>query len=210
MNKILFFVILSVLLADCSQVDSDECRHEWSFDWGDDMPPSDFEKYNILQRYQLFKAWVRSGDPLFASDSEIDISDVGSLIPPYLKIRDIFTYQEVDNIYDPANPADVQKFALYVVYQWSCPRFMHFVIYYQGEFTVIYMGNYLQAVKSLLSYFKNHPQIDERLQPLCMQELTKLYVSERLGNDEAGPWRHWLDEEADSLGLIYNQLLQYR
>lgn len=83
------------------------------------------------------------------------------------------------------------------------------LIYNKGEFTVLCDDDYPQMLKEIVRYFDKHKDLDPRLLPLCVQTITEMYVSNRRTRDDHGPWRHWWDEEADSLGCIYNQHLRY-
>lgn len=74
-------------------------------------------------------------------------------------------------------------------------------------------GGYESLIKKIFKYFKDNPNIDERLLPLYVQELTKEYVVQKLGYSQDGPWRQWEDntyDKVDSIGRIYNKYLDYR
>lgn len=129
------------------------------------------------------------------------------LIDPNLQIRDVFTGEDITDIYDKSSPADKAKFALYTINYVSGAR--RLLIYNKGEFTVLYVGDYQRVLKEIVRYFDKHKDLDPRLLPLCVQKITEMYVSNRRTRDDHGPWRHWWDEEADSLGCIYNQHLRY-
>lgn len=127
------------------------------------------------------------------------------LIDPNLQIRDVFTGEDITDVYDKSSPADKAKFALYTINSWRGAR--QLLIYNKGEFAVLCDDDYPQMLKEIVRYFDKHKDLDLRLLPLCVQKITEIYVRNRLSRDDHGPWRHWRSKSADSLGRLYNQYL---
>lgn len=159
------------------------------------------------QRFEIFKAWS-TADERIINDEWRDSLKYIVYVSPNLQIREVFTGKEVDNVYNPAVLADKEKFGLYTINYFRGRR--QFMLYNKGKFTVIKDDDYPVVIKKLLEYFKKHKKLDDRLLPLSIQEITKIYLDNCRSYDQFGPWRHWWGgEEADSLGKIYNQYLQY-
>lgn len=55
--------------------------------------------------------------------------------------------------------------------------------------------SYDKVLKCLLIYFKNNPNIDERLHPLYVQLITLQYIWNHRSYDERGPWYKWFTED---------------
>lgn len=215
MIKTVFGIALGITLTACFGNTSDHNRTGY---FGGDysriyVPDSIRERYDMNQRFEIDRAWRESGDPLYHQYFE-DLMLYEVFLPPNMEIREIFNAKhrffgdEVDNMYDPNLESDKQKFAMYTVNGWRSLN--QLVLLNKKEVTVVYMGNeYTTIIQQLLKYFEIHSELDERLLPLCVQEATRLYVSNCLIFDQYGPWRHWMGEQADSLGRIYNQYLYY-
>lgn len=173
------------------------------------IPEQYQQMYDMGQRIEIYDEWTKV-DPLVTYDRFLYNNDTLAyvlFISPNLLIRDVFTGKEVANVYDKSSSSDKEKFALYTL---SCGRrTRQLLLFNKGEFTVFSGDAYPQVLKGIVSYFEKHKDLDERLLPLCIQEITKIHVNNQLDYDDYGPWRHWWDEEADSLGLIYNQHLRW-
>lgn len=165
--------------------------------------------YDIEQRFEIYLNWAEKipSDKIELYGTYMDSLVYLSFISPNLIIRDLFTQEEIEDVYDRNNPKDKEKFAIYCVQMDR--QYSHLLLFNKGEFTMIPLFDYLKALKELIAYFQQHKDIDERLLPLCVQEITKMYVGNVRSYKEIGPWRHWWDDEADSLGRIYNKYLKY-
>lgn len=164
--------------------------------------------YDINQRMEIYKLWLHA-DPTF-SDDMVSLPDTLKYLPlvsPNMEITDLLTGEEIINVYDSENPSDKNKFALYTINWWRGTRQLFIVN--KGKFKVIYVDDYSKAIKEVISYFERNKDVDARLLPFCIQEITRLYVGNRRTNDDHGPWRRWWGDEADSLGRIYNSQLNY-
>lgn len=214
MKQIVFGIILVIFLTAC--LNSANNNHSTGYSDGDYshifVPDSIRERYDMNQRFKVDRAWMESGDPIYHHFFE-DSTLYEVFLPPNMDIREVFSAKnssfgnKIDNMYDPDSESDRRKFAVYTVNCWRNPR--QLVLLNNEEITVIYMGEYTMAIRKLLEYFEIHAEVDKRLLPLCIQELTRIYVNNERTYTESGPWRHWWDEEADSLGRIYNQYLRY-
>ena len=158
------------------------------------------------QRMDIYNAWREAGGMTF--DGLPDSIKYVQLISPDFNIVDILTEEKIDNVYDKSNIDDRNKIAFYTFKQ--CDRQRNFMIYNNGEYKFFLdNSNYEKHIMDILKYFRQHKNIDPRLLPLCIQEMTKLYVANRRTLDDHGPWRHWWGKSADSLGQIYNKYLLY-
>lgn len=166
--------------------------------------------YDMEQRVEIYDAWMKA-DPFETYDDyffNIDSITYLVFISPNLEIRDIFTEEEVTDVYDRNSPADKGKFAIYTLNQYLSHR-RQLLLFNKGEFTAFYVDDYPKVIHKIITYFKKHKDLDERLLPLCIQEVTKIYVANRRTTDQFGPWRHWWSDDADSLGRIYNEHLRW-
>lgn len=178
------------------------CSENKDNDWY--IPTEYLCKYDMQQRIDIHNAWRKAGG--LAVDGLHD--SIKYILLVEYKIADIFNKENVDNVYDKSNIADRKKIAFYTVKFGNRQR--NFMIYNNGEYT-FFLDNsgYEKNIMDILKYFKRHKNIDPRLLPLCIQEITKLEVANRRTLDQYGPWRHWWGEKADSLGQIYNKYLNY-
>lgn len=174
------------------------------------MPEKYKEMYDLEQRLAVHNAWAKVDPWVFKIElhgNDRDTLEYAALISPNLLIRDLFTNDEIINVYNNNNPSDIEKFAIYSLENWSNGT-RHLLIYSKGKFSVIQTDNLPKALKEIISYFKRNPKVDERFRPICVQEIINLFLY-NTQFDQFGPWRHWWGEEADSLGRIYNKYMKY-
>ena len=171
------------------------------------VPEEYAKKYDIQQRINIYNVeyWAKQHSFFLVMSS--DTSKYHSLIPLNMNIRDVFTNEEIDNAYDKDDPADRKKFGIYLLYGSTGKQLM--LLYNNGSFDIFVPDDYPKVLNDLVEYFDKHKNLDRRLLPLCVQEVNKMYVSNRRSFDDHGPWRHWWGDEADSLGKIYNQYLNF-
>lgn len=198
-----FLIIAGIFLIACSnKTDTLTSMIDLSY-----IPKDISDRYDVDQRLEIYKKWL-DADPTIPKPARyFDSLNYISLFPVNMNIRDVFTLEDIDNVYEKSNPADRNKFAMYSLRSFSGTYYL--LLFNKGEFNVIYLGYYEESILDIFKYFKAHPDLDERLLPLCIQVATKLYVVNMRTFMPAGPWRRWWGEEADSLGRVYNQYLLF-
>lgn len=171
--------------------------------------PQEYRHIDMQQRKKVYEAWGKV-DPALRDRmvSALDTLKFVYLLPINLQIMDILTEKEVIDVYDRNDPMDGNKFAIYTL-NMAFPRRRQLLFFNHGEFTVFDVDDYPRVLKKIAHYFRKHKEVDTRLLPFCIQEATKIYVQNGRSCDQYGPWRHWWGKNADSLGRIYNEHLQF-
>lgn len=107
---------------------------------------------------------------------------------PNLSIRDLLTNTDIDS-----NSYVSKRFGIYGVHEFRRPS--ELILINGGSFTyesISYMS-YEEVLLYIIQYFKDN-NIDERLLPIYINRVSKVWLNNKRSFDQYGTWYDWFNE----------------
>lgn len=107
---------------------------------------------------------------------------------PNLSIRDLLTNTDIDS-----NSYVSKRFGIYGVHEFRLPS--ELILTNGGSFTyerISYMS-YEEVLLYIIQYFKDN-NIDERLLPIYINRVSKVWLNNKRSFDQYGKWYDWFNE----------------
>lgn len=123
---------------------------------------------------------------------------------PNLSIRDLLTNTDIDS-----NSYVSKRFGIYGVHEFRRPS--ELILINGGSFTyesISYMS-YEEVLLYIIQYFKDN-DIDERLLPIYINRVSKVWLNDNRRFDQYGKWYDWFNEpDKDDIAKEYKEYMDF-